>query len=443
MPAKPYDGAHPMRTMREILNRQEEIRAEMRSLHEAAGPDGNLSSEQQHRWSELEGEASGLQTRQARQATLDDAERRMQGQPLAGTGDRNLDREMRSFSLVRAIASQVPNLNVDAGRERELSQEIARRAGRPFAGMAVPMAIFQQPAEQRIMTTALPVSGPGSNLIATDYRGDQYIDMLREALAIRRLGARVLSGLVGNVAIPRQTQATTAAWVNEDSPIPMSDMAWDQVNLTPKHVGARTEFSRNMLLQTSPDIETLVRQDFAAVLAREVDRAAVNGTGVAPYPRGILNTTGIGNVALGTDGGTLTYDAIIDLIGQVEDAYVAGSSAGFLGNRKIKRAVLKMKNTTGDPYGTGVVFQGINQVYSDVVPGNLTKGASSGSLSALIYGNWSDLLVGYWSEFDLLVNPYEGVAYSKGNVQVRGMITMDVTVRHPTSFAAIHDVATA
>jgi HK97 family phage major capsid protein len=432
-----------MRTMRDILSRQEEIRVEMRALHESAGTDGNLAPEQQARWTELEGEATGLQTRQQRQATLDDAERRMQGQPLAGTGDRNLDRELRSFSLVRAIASQTPNLNVDAGRERELSQEIARRAGRPFSGMAVPMAIFQQPVEQRTMTTGLPAGGPGSNLIATDFRGDQYIDLMREALAIRRLGARVLSGLVGNVAIPRQTQATTAAWVNEDSPIPMSDMAWDQVNLTPKHVGARTEFSRNLLLQSSPDIETLVRQDFAAVLAREVDRAAVSGTGAAPYPRGILNTAGIGNVTLGTNGGALSYDAIIDLIGQVEDAYVAGTNAGFLGNRKIKRAVLKMKNTTGDPYGANVVFQGINQVYSDVVPSNITKGTSVGLLSALIYGNWSDLLVGYWSEFDLLVNPYEGVAYSKGNVQVRGMITMDVTVRHPKSFAVIADVATA
>jgi HK97 family phage major capsid protein len=432
-----------MRSMRDILSRQEEIRVEMRALHEAAGSDGNLSPEQQARWTELETEATGLQTRQQRQAILDDAERRMQGQPLAGTGDRHLDREMRSFSLVRAIASQVPNLNVDAGRERELSQEIARRAGRPFSGMAVPMAIFQQPVEQRTMTTGSPVGGPGSNLISTDHRGDLYVDLLREALAIRRLGARVLTGLVGNVAIPRQTQATTAAWVNEDSPIPMSDMAWDQVNLTPKHVGARTEFSRNMLLQTSPDIETLVRQDFAAVLAREVDRAAVSGTGVAPYPRGILNTAGIGTVALGTNGGVLSYDAIIDLIGQVEDAYVAGTNAGFLGNRKIKRAVLKMKNTTGDPYGENVVFQGINQVYSDVVPSNITKGTSVGLLSALIYGNWSDLLVGYWSEFDLLVNPYEGVAYSKGNVQVRGMVTMDVAVRHPKSFAVIADVATA
>ena len=62
--------------------------------------------------------------------------------------------------------------------------------------------------------------------------------------------------------------------------------------------------------------------------------------------------------------------------------------------------------------------------------------------SALIYGNWSDLLLGYWSAFDLLVNPYESTAYSKGNVQIRGMLTMDVQVRQPASFAAIQDLTT-
>ena len=430
-----------MRTMREILARQEAIRAEMRSLHDAAGADGTLAPEQQTRWTELETEATGLRTQQTRQATLDEAERRMQGQPLGGTGDRNLDQEMRSFSLVRAIASQVPNLNVDAGRERELSQEVARRAGRPFSGMAVPMAIFQQQVEQRVVTTALPSGGPGSNLIATDYRGDQYIDLFREALIVRRMGARTLGGLVGNVAIPRAKTASTAAWVNENSPIPLSDMAWDQVALTPKHVGARTEFSRNMLLQSSPDIEQLARADFAAVLAAEVDRAAITGTGVAPEPLGVLNTPGISTIAMGTNGGALTYDAVVDLMGAVDDAYAGIGSLGFVSNRKVKRAVLKMKDTTGLPIGADVIFQGIPQAYVNTVPGALTKGSGT-NLSALIYGNWSDLLLGYWSEFDLLVNPFESTAYSKGNVQIRGMITMDVAVRHPTSFAAIKDLVT-
>ena len=70
---------------------------------------------------------------------------------------------------------------------------------------------------------------------------------------------------------------------------------------------------------------------------------------------------------------------------------------------------------------------------SNVVPSTLGTGTDE---SALIFGNWSDLILGYWSAFDLLVNPYESTAYSKGNVQVRGMLTMDVAVRHAESFCA-------
>ncbi|MFC7552640.1 phage major capsid protein [Pseudoroseomonas wenyumeiae] len=427
-------------TLREMLERRAAIAADLRSINDKpAGENGDLSTEQRSRWDALKGELETLEQRIGRQSTLDDAERRMQGQPLGGTGDANLDREMRSFSLVRAIASQVPNLNVDAGRERELSQEVARRAGRPFQGMAVPMSVFHQSVEQRVMTTTTPAGGPGSNLIATDYRPGEYIDLLRNALVVRQLGARVLTGLVGNVAIPRLKQDATAAWVNENQAIPTSDMAFGQIGLTPKHVGARTEFSRNMLLQSSPDIETLVRADFAAVLAAEVDRAAINGSGVAPEPLGILNTPGIGSISMGTNGGALTFDALADLQGAVDDANVNGANMGFLTNTKVRRAAAKIKTTDGAPLGIATMFQGSMPTVSNVVPGDLSKGTGN-NLSAIIYGNWSDLLLGYWSEFDLLVNPYEATAYSKGNVQVRGMVTMDVAVRYPQSFAAIKDI---
>ncbi len=432
-------------TLREMLERRAAIAAEMRALNTSpTGENGDLSAEQRTRWDALKAELDALEQRIGRQSVLDDAERRMQGQPIGGTGDANLDREMRSFSLVRLIASQIPEVVIDAGRERELSREVARRSGRTFQGMAVPMSIFQVPSEQRVMTTALPVGSPGSNIIPTDYRASEYIDLLRNALVVRRLGARVLSGLVGNVAIPKLKQDATAAWVAENAAIPTSDLGFGQVTMTPKHVGARTEFSRNMLLQSSPDIETLVRADFAAVLATEVDRAAINGSGNGVEPQGILGTTGIGSVAMGTNGGALTFDAVADLQGAVDDTNASNASAAFLTNTKVRRAAAKLKDAAGAPLGIGTVFQNgplspgapSNLAISNNVPSNLTKGTGT-NLSALIYGNWSDLLLGYWSEFDLLVNPFESTAYSKGNVQGRCMVTMDLAERYPQSFAAI------
>jgi HK97 family phage major capsid protein len=316
-----------------------------------------------------------------------------------------------------------------------LQGELAKRAGRPAQGILVPLEVM----EQRVLTTALPAGGPGSNLIQTDLDGAQFIDRLRAAMKVQGLGATVLNGLVGNLDIPRLKGSASTGWVAENSALTASDHQFGKVTLTPKHVGAMTELSRNMLQQTSLDVEQLVRADFAAILAEAVDRAAIYGTGSGNDPTGILNVVGIGSVSLGTNGAALGIDNTADLIGAVHNADVAETSRGFLTTPKVRTAAMKLKDSQNRPYGVPAVFQGERVEFSNCVPSNLTKGTGTG-LSAAIYGNWSDLLIGYWSAFDLLVNPYEATAYSKGNVSIRAMLTCDVATRYPASFAAIKDV---
>jgi HK97 family phage major capsid protein len=426
-------------TIREILQQQSVVEAEMRAIH-AAHPDGALTGEAETRWSALATKHDGLKAAATRQALLDDADRRAAGHPIGGGGaDGRFDAEVRQFSVVRALADKAGLPGVDAGREREISAEIARRSGRAFEGVAIPLAALAGPMERRVFTTANPGGGPGSNIISNDLLSDQTIDRLRASLVVRQLGATVLSGLTGNVAIPRVKADATASWVAENSAITASDPQTDQVTLAPKHVGAITEFSRNLLLQASPDVEQLVRGILAQVLAQALDQAAISGAGASNQPRGILNVSGIGSVAMGTNGAALTYDAVADLIGQVADVNAEVGRLAFLTNTKVRRAVAKLKDAQNRPLGTDVVFQGQSVAYTNNVPSNLTKGSGTG-LSALLWGNWSDLLIGLWSEIDVLVNPYESTAYSKGNVQVRAMTTCDISVRHPESFAAIQDI---
>ncbi len=420
-------------TMLEILAKRDAIRVEMRSIH-AAHPDA-LPTEAQTRWTALESEAAALALSEHRQAMVDDMDRRATGQPIQGS-DRSFDHEVRQFSIVRALAGAAGMPGVDAGREREISAEVARRSGRQFQGVAVPLAAL----ETRVFTTGNPAGGPGSNIISTDVLANQTIDRLRASMVVRQLGATVLSGLTGNVAIPRVKADATATWVAENAAITATDPQTDQVTLAPKHVGSITEFSRNLLLQSSPDVEQLVRGILAQVLAQSLDAAAIAGTGASNQPRGVLNTSGIGSVAMGTNGLAVTYDAVADLMGTVADANAEAGSLAFLTNTKVRRAVAKLKDTQARPLGAEVVFQGMPRAFSNNVPANLTKGTSSGVCSALIYGNWADLLIGLWSEIDVLVNPYESTAYSKGNVQVRAMTTCDISVRHPESFGAIQDI---
>jgi HK97 family phage major capsid protein len=359
-----------------------------------------------------------------------DCERRMQGEPVV-TGDQRLDAELRNFSLRRAILSQVPGHAEDCSRERELSAEIARRAGRPFAGVPVPYAIF----ERRVLTTALPAGGPGSNIISTDYYGAQFIDILRSALIIRRAGARVLTGLTGNVAIPRLKKSATSGWVAENAALSPSDPQYDQVTLTPKHAGGIVEFSRNLLLQSSPDIEDLLRADFAAVLARAIDRVAIKGGG-SNEPTGIMATGGIATVNMTTP----SWSTILELVEAVEGADVDGASMAFLGNASVTR---KLRSTAKVSSTDSVMIMenarelaGYPYLSSSLVPLDTD---SPGDISTLLFGNWSDLILGFWSELDVLVNPFETTAYSKGNILVRAMATANVALRHKESFAYSDD----
>lgn len=418
-----------MAKVAQLKQRRARLQAEARQLLDAAEGD-NLETRAQERFGEIRTEIEGLESRITQEESVAEWERQADADPVTPGRD-TFEAEARSFNLTRAIASQVPDIaqSIDAGREREISQELARRAGKPTNGILVPMQVFQ--VERRVLTTTAPVAGPGSNLVPTQHLASEFIDILRSKLIVQGLGARVLSNLQGNIDIPRLKASATAYWVAENSAITASDHQFDKVQMTPKHVGALTEFSRNMLLQASPDVEQLIRMDFASVLAEAVDRAAIAGGG-ANEPDGILETAGIGSF----DIDPVTWAGVLDGIADIEGANADMGALGWATNPqavKVLRATLK---ETGDA-GAGYIMERPRELAGyALASSNVVESGVSPASSPLIFGNWSDLLIGYWSAFEILVNPYEATAYPKGNVSVRGLLTCDVAVRHPASFTA-------
>lgn len=422
--------------LRDLNERRAVIVTEMRALTDKpSGQGGDLSAEQSTKFDGLKSELEGIEKSIGRQRLIDEAERRMKGETIAGTGDNKLDDALRDFSLRRAICSQVPDLahQVDCGRERELSAEVAKRAGRSFQGVCVPMAVLN--VERRTVTGGggSPDAG-GINLISTDLRADQFIDALRARMVVRRLGARVLSGITGNLDIPKQASAAGTSWVAEDSAISDQDPAYTKIAFTPKHCAAMSEFSRNMLLQSSPDIEQLMRMDFAKGLANALDVAAINGAG-SNDPTGILNTSGLSTVA-----GPVTWAAILSMIETVEEANTEGTGwTTTPGMKRLLRSTPKVSSTD-----SVMVMQekdnlaGYPLLATSNVPSTLGSPAES---DALLYGDWTDLLIAVWSELDLLINPFESAAFARGNIKVRGMMTVDLAPRHIESFVAMTNVS--
>ena len=414
-------------SVRNLLERRAAIVAEMRGItNNPAGDDGDLTPEQAQRFDALKAEHDALEQRIARVSFLEDAERRMQGQPLAGTGDRHLDRELQQVGVLDVIRAALGGTDRNAGLARELSNELERRSGRRAQGL------FWRPPpapEVRVLTSA---SG-GTSLVPTEHRPDLYIAALTASSVVRSLGARVISGLTGNLSIPRETDSPAVGWVAENAALSADDADFDAVTLSPKHVGALTEVSRNMILQASPDVEALMQQMLGRNVSQAIDRAAIKGGG-SNEPDGVLETSGIQTV---TSPASI-FEGIAEAVAKADAENVGGSRA-ILTTPEIRKTAALALDAMGRPIGVGTVFHGIPTTFSNQVPKNLGGGAEHG----LIYGDWSELLIGVWSELDILVNPYESTAYSKGNVVIRAMATVDVAVRHPKAFVSVEDVTTS
>lgn len=428
-------------TIRHILERRAAIRSELAAIH-AAHPD-TLPDAQQTRWTALEAEAATLNVQEGRQAALDDLDRRVAGHTVAGTGDDRFDAQAADVTVLDVIRAQMGATDVGAGRAREVSAELARRSGRQPEGLLFHMGVSGAPVERRVLTTALPVGGPGSSLIPTTLSSN-LIDRLRERVMVRRMGATVLGGLTGNLSIPRLKASATAQWVAENTAITATDPQFDQVTLSPKHCGGIVEMSRNMLQQSSLDVTRLVENDLAQLLAVALDQVAIQGGGTN-QPSGILAAgSGVTIVPGGTNGAAPSWGNVISLIAAVDLSNALDGSLGFLTNAKAVRAMRQIDKTATDTASNFIMndpvsLAGFPLGNTQNVPGSGVKGTGTG-LSSLIFGDFSSLFLGFWSELDILVNPYESTAYSKGNVQVRAMMTADVKLRHPEAFAAITDL---
>jgi len=429
-------------TIQQLLEQRQAKVAEATLLVDSAKKENrSLDDGQQQKFDALDKEITGLDNQITRAKKIAEWERQAIATPINDNVKDSVEVEARKCSLINFINLGIPDYSgsADLAREREVHTELAKRSGSKPKGIMIPTSIFE--VEKRVISSTAPSSQVGGNLIATQLYDGQYIDLLRAKLITAQRGALVLSGLVGNVDIPAGKSSATAGWVAENAAISASNLGFRKVSMAPKHVGALTEFSRNMLLQSSPGIEQLIRNDFAAVLAEAVDRAAINGGG-SNEPDGIMQNS-IGTSSM-TDP---TWEGVLAMIEQIE---AANADMGALGWATTPSLVRKLRSTlkVEDDAAAGFIMDkptelaGYALSASTLVP-SVNGGSPAVHTASLIYGDWSQLILGYWSAFEILVNPYESTAYSKGNIQVRGMLTMDAALRHNESFVAASAVDTS
>jgi HK97 family phage major capsid protein len=238
----------------------------------------------------------------------------------------------------------------------------------------------------------------------------------------------MLPGLVGNVAIPKKTAASAGAWIDtEGGAASESEPTFGTVTLAPKNVGAFTDMTRQLILQSTPAIEALVRDDLTQALALAIDKGALEGSGADGQPRGILNTNGVNKptkfaAAVPTFGEMVTLETVV-----AEDNALMGNLAYITDAATFGGLKTKAKDA-----GSGLFVAEGNQ--ANGYPVIRSQQATAGNV---FFGNWSDCLIGMWGGLDLTVDPY--TSSNTGTVRVVALQTVDVAVRNPVSFAYNND----
>ena len=376
--------------------------------------------------------SEGLTIDQVRQHILDNY-RAQPAKPAASIAIDMSARERKQYSLLRAFRAMA-NRSTGGSFELEVSQELQRRYGlNDTSGIYIPSNLGS-----RAWTG-------NDSLIPTEHHEEEYVSYLRERSVLVGLGARTLTGLRGNVDVPKNTGGAKTFW-GVDKAITASDYTFDSVTMSMRQVGVLTTVPRSLLMQSSPDAEQLVRDDFFGALAEAVDTAAINGdSSNSDVPTGLINMTGVGTIELGTNGGLVTWDTLVDMETAVRNSKVRNGRFAYLVNPTTKGYLKKLCDSTGRPLwqlaiseGAPDTLNGYRVEDSTLVPSDLTKGTASKKCSALIFGAWNEMLLGEWGFVEVLSNPY-GDAFKSGGLEIRGLQNLDIAVRRPNAFAVVKD----
>ena len=358
------------------------------------------------------------------------------GELLEAIGNQPLDtqeigltkKEVRNFSLmkaIRAMANPTDRNAQEAARfEFEASQEAAHRAGADPQGLYMPHDVLRS-WNQRDLNTS-----DDSAMVAEAYRGGDFIDVLRNASSVMQAGATMLTGLQGDVKIPKKTAASTAAFIaTEGGASAESEPTFGQVTMSPKTLGAFTDITRLMMMQSSLDIENLVRTDLSTGIALAIDNGALQGSGSSGNPTGIKNTSGINNPTDFAAANPTFAEVVAMETAVAEDNALLGNLAYIL-----PASMAGALKTTAKDAGSGqfVLQGGEMNGYRAIISNQVTAGD-------LYFGNFADLLIGMYGGLDITVDPY--TASTSGTVRIVALQTMDVAVRHAVSFAHNNDGA--
>lgn len=363
-------------------------------------------------------------------------------------------KEWRNYSLTKILRNQIsPSQYALDGLEAEVNQEMAIKLGKRAEGCWVPREAFGAAALDKRNFVA-GTGTLGGMLVETSNLGGQFIELLRNRAKVMQLGARVIN-LANPVTIPRQNASGSVNWVGETVASTLSTGNFTQITLTPQGLSAFQQYSKQLLFESDPSIDALVREDIMQIIALEIDRVVLHGTG-SGQPTGITATTGVTTIALGANGAAFSVAngraSVVSLETAIANSNADVTNMAYLTNSRM-RARLKMIDESQatnvarwvwqqEPGGSGIV-NGYRAEVSNQVSAIQTQGTATTIASSVFFGNWNEILIAQFNggATDLIVDPY--TLAQNAVVRIIARHWVDVGIRHGASFSVLLGVLDA
>jgi HK97 family phage major capsid protein len=440
-----------MKTSAEIKQKRSELYAQANDLVQLAKNEKReLTAEEKTSFDAKVLEADGLEEDEKRAVAFEKVQAR-NANPVNPTPSKSEAKELNRFSLSKTIMEYTERgIDGVTGFEKEIlqeSQKEAKRLGVVSQGLYLGNQILDSMSQKRTMTAA--VAADGGNLIPTDKV--DFFEALFPMMVLGKLGVQKLTGLSANTDIPGITSSVVTGWADgETGTQTPDDPTIANRTLRPKLVYGATNISKRLLLQTNNSVDSMIMNDIMKGIANAIEIAVINGTGANGQPTGIIGTSGIENVAIGTHGGAITLAKLLQLIEEVQTANANSANCKFLINPK---TVAKLKQTPIDS-GSGAMIMAYGNYFGGIsgqidgyealvtsnVPSNLTKGTTSGVCSAVLFGDFSQVVLGQFGGVDLIIDPY--TLARTGTVALTINQYVDMAVKQPSVLGAILDATT-
>lgn len=344
--------------------------------------------------------------------------------------------EVKRYSLMNVIRHLADPTDRGAREaaafELECSKAAESKLGRAAKGIVMPWDVMAAPMQRAPQSVGTASSG--GYVVDTQLLTGSFIDLVRNRSALLGLNVTTLTGLVGNVDIPKKTGNTTAYWVGEDVAVSETNITLGQLSMTPKSLGGYVDITRRLMLQQSMDVEAMVRADLAESIALAIDYSGVYGTGGSSALLGIKNVTGVGSETLTSDantnksiGGTTYYFGnFADYVNMETTVSVANldvASMFYVGNAHVRGA---LKQTLRNANSEMMIWEN-NEVngYGARVSNQLIG-------SNVLFGDFSQAIFGFWSGVDITVDPYTNS--TKGTTRIVAFQDVDFGLRNPAAF---------